>query len=276
MDKFWHKLLGRPYSLAKTIDVGQGAPVILLHGIGRTGSVWQHVVERLADRPVRTVAFDLLGFGASPKPRWIKYDVDDHARAVIKSLEKLRFGQPAILVGHSMGCLVAVRVARLRPDIVKHLVLYEMPLYKGLPESRRYRLRTDLYIRFYRRVMAFQPSFSSENIKLAEKLARRVVGLEVSEETWLPFIRSLENTIIEQTAADDIKQLKMAMDVIYGSFDMLVIRGEPKLFFGDQNENIKAFTVRARHEISPRASRLIVERVEAARQDKLPPLPVVG
>jgi pimeloyl-ACP methyl ester carboxylesterase len=271
-DRFWHQKLGRPYRLTRTVDQGQGAPVILLHGIGRTGQVWKHVVELLVPLGARVVAFDLLGFGASPKPDWPRYDVDDHAQAVIASIDKLKLGAPVVLVGHSMGCLVSVRIARLRPDLVRHLVLYEMPLYEGLPEKRRYRLRTDLYLKFYKRLIRYQPSFNARNVRLSERLARKIVGFEVTAQTWQPFIKSLEHTIIEQTAADDIRELAIPMDVIYGSLDMLVIRGEPEQFFGTDTEHIAVHNVRARHVISPKASRLIVERIEAV----LPAKDVLG
>jgi pimeloyl-ACP methyl ester carboxylesterase len=268
-DRFWHRTLGRPYYLARTIDEGEGLPVVLLHGIGRTGEVWRHVVEELQAKPYRVVAFDLLGFGASPKPEWPRYSVDDHATAVVASLERLKLRKPAILVGHSMGCLVAVRVARLRPDLVKHLVLYEMPLYDGLPQKRHYRLRLNLYFRFYQRLMRLQPTFNPENARLAERLATRIVGFEVAQDTWQPFVKSLENTIMHQTAAEDIKQLAMPMDVIYGMFDMLVIRGKPTTIFGVDNVNITAHTIRARHMISPKASRFLVSRIVAANQEEV-------
>ncbi len=262
-DKFWHQTLHRPYRLARPLDAGQGTPVVLLHGIGRTGQTWQHVVEALGHLPCRLVAFDLLGFGASPKPDWPEYNVDDHAEAVIASIERLRAKQPAVLVGHSMGCLVAVRVARLRPDLVRHLVLYEMPLYEGLPEKRRYRARLNLYFRLYKRILTFQPSFDTENARLAERLARRIVGFEVGRETWAAFVKSLEHTIMSQTAAEDIKHLSVPMDVIYGTYDMLVIRGKVKHIFGADNERIVAHKIRERHIISVKASRFIVGRIAA-------------
>ena len=266
LDRFWHRTLGRPYHLARPIDSGAGPAVVLLHGIGRTGQTWQRVVDGLAGMPCRLVAFDLLGFGASPKPDWPEYDIDDHAAAVIASLDKLRSAGPAILVGHSMGCLVSVRVARRRPDLVKHLVLYEMPLYEGLPDKRRYRLRLNLYGRFYRHILRYQPTFDAETARLTEKIARKVAGFEVTPETWQPFVKSLEHSIMQQTAADDIKHLEMPMEVIYGTYDMFVIRGRPQQFFGTDAANITAHTIRERHVISERASRFLVERVTAALQ----------
>jgi len=263
-DRFWHRTLGRPYRLATPIDSGSGQPVVLLHGIGRTGQTWERVVEGLSQSPYHLVALDLLGFGDSPKPDWPAYTTDDHANAVIASIEKLAKDRPAIIVGHSMGCLVAVRVARLRPDLVKHLVLYEMPLYEGLPGKRRYRLRLNMYARFFRYMIRFQPTFDAETAKRTERLAQRIAGFEVDRDTWQPFVKSLEHTIMEQTAAEDIKHLDAPMDVIYGTYDMFVIRGKPQLIFGEDTKQIKVHTIRERHVISVRASSFIVERIRAA------------
>lgn len=260
-DTLWHRVLGRPYKLAKTVDTGAGDTVVLLHGIGRSAKVWSHVVYYLHMQPLRVVAFDLLGFGRSPKPEWPKYDVDIHAQSVIASLKSLKPGGKVVLVGHSMGCLVAVRVARLRPDLVRHLVLYEMPLYEGLPEKRIYKLRLDLYKRLYTAVTEYKPGFDPGKARMAEKVAARVVGFEVTRPTWGPFIKSLKHTIMEQTTAQDIKQLKIPMDVIYGTYDMLVIRGKVQETFGADNALVTAHSVKAKHEISMKASYFIVTRI---------------
>jgi pimeloyl-ACP methyl ester carboxylesterase len=264
-DTIWHGWFRRPYRLAKVIDQGDGEPVVLLHGIGRNGDVWKHVISGLADRPYRVIAFDLLGFGSSPKPSNIRYNVDDHASAVIASIAKLG-NTPVTIVGHSMGCLVAVRVARRRPDLVKHLVLFEMPLYEGLPQKRIYRARLNLYYKFYDRIIEYQPTFSKETARLAEKMAAKITGFEITRSSWTPFVRSLKHTIVEQTAAEDIQKIKIPIDVIYGFYDTLVIRGKPRETFGQDNSLITAHTVRARHQISARASKFIVERIIAAGQ----------
>lgn len=264
IDWFWHQRLGKPYSLARSVDQGSGQPIVLLHGIGRTGEVWEHVVEQLSQLPYRVVAFDLLGFGGSPKPDWPRYNVDDHARAVINSIEQLGSQEPIVLVGHSMGCLVAVHVAKLRPDLIKHLVLYEMPLYKGLPEKLHYRFRLNLYDKFFKQITSVEPTFDMRTASLTERLGNRITGIEATPETWQPFIKSLKHTILDQNTAEDIKQIDIPMDVIYGRLDMFVIRGKPQHVFGTDATNIKAHTIRARHVITPKASRFIVGRIEAA------------
>jgi pimeloyl-ACP methyl ester carboxylesterase len=267
VDNLWHRRLRRPYSLAHTVDEGKGPTVVLLHGIGRSGGVWQHVVKLLGEsQGCRVIAYDLLGFGASPKPDWVDYNVDDHAKSVIASLKSLHSKGPIILVGHSMGCLVAVRVARLRPDMVKQLVLYEMPLYKGLPDKRSYRARLAIYHKLFHQITLLQPTFNPDTAQLVERLTRRVVGAEINADTWQPFVKSLEHTIMEQATADDIKLLRMPMDVIYGTRDMLVIRGRVKQIFGGHADNITAHTIKERHLISAKASKFLVERIIIALQ----------
>lgn len=260
----WHRWLKRPYRLAKITDTAKGDPVILLHGLGRSAVVWDYTVGLLQPHDVRVVTFDLLGFGKSPKPDWLHYNVDDHAQALIASIEKLRLRQPAVLVGHSMGCLIAVRLASLRPDLVKHLVLYEMPLYSGLPDTRRYRLRLNLYFKIYEKIISYKPIFSGPGKKRAQRFAEKIAGFTLSDETWRPFVRSLRQTIMKQTTADDIKRLEMPMDVIYGSRDRLVIRGKTKVIFGEDAVNVTAHTIRESHGISRQAGNFIAERIVAA------------
>ncbi len=264
LDDIWHRRLRRPYRLSKTYDSGEGPAVVLLHGIGRSGRVWRYVSAQLQNSNVRVVAYDLLGFGSSPKPLRIQYSVDDHAHAVIAEIKRLRGNKPVVLVGHSMGCLVAVRVAALRPDLVRHLVLYEMPLYEGLPDKRRYQTRINLYFRLYDWIAKQQPDFDAVQRRLGERLATKVVGSEITADTWQPFIRSLQNTIMKQSADTDLPTLKMPADIIYGSRDMFVIRGQVMETYGLDSRLVSLHTIREKHVLSPKASTFLVTRISAA------------
>jgi pimeloyl-ACP methyl ester carboxylesterase len=257
----------RRYLLSKQIDQGRGTTVVLLHGIGRDSAIWQYMPALFQDKPYRLLAYDLLGFGKSPKPNNLEYTTDDHALAVLASLKKAHIRGKVILVGHSMGCLVAVRMAYLKPELVQHLVLYEMPLYDGLPDKRRYRMRLNFYFGLYNRIIKYQPEFDMQKAKLAERLAVKVGGMHITRETWQPFVKSLQNTIMKQTAADDIKHIKVPMDVIYGTKDRLVIRGKTKQLFGEDTENIVTMTIKERHFVSKEASLLIAKRVQASTSE---------
>jgi pimeloyl-ACP methyl ester carboxylesterase len=265
LDTFWHRTLKQSYRLSVAVDEGSGQPVVLIHGLGSSSAIWEHVVTLLPQSSFRIIAVDLLGFGASPKPEWPAYNVDDHAKALIASLDRLHLSSPPILVGHSMGCLVAVRIARLRPDLAGHLILYEMPLYDGLPERRVYRLRLNAYRALYKRIATYEPVFSPTGAPLVQRIGLLIAGFELTEQTWLPFKRSLENTIMTQTASQDIKHIAVSMDVIYGRRDILVIRGKPRKIFGEDNAaHIKSYTVNANHSIPKSAGKFIVSRISEA------------
>ena len=264
----WHQWLKRPYRLAKTYDHGDGPGIVLLHGIGRTGNVWKQVTELLQTEAAghRVVAFDLLGFGGSPKPDQLQYTVDDHAAAVIASISGSRVKTPVVLVGHSMGCLVAVRVARLRPDLVRHLVLYEMPLYEGLPENWRYRTRINAYFKLYDWITRQNPTFDEVKVQLKERLAARVVGTDLNADSWQPYVKSLKNTIMIQSADEDLSLLTMPADIIYGTRDLLVIRGKVQQTLGLDSKLVTLHTIKERHVISEQASKFLAERIKQALQ----------
>jgi pimeloyl-ACP methyl ester carboxylesterase len=262
LDKLWHQKLKRPYKLVSSIDKGTGDLVVLLHGIGVSGSVWKHVADNLSPISFRVIALDLLGFGKSPKPDWMDYNVDDHARAVIRTVDSLRLRkQQVILVGHSMGSLVAVRVAILRPDIVKHLILYEMPLYIGLPDGRRYSKRRDYYFKLYNFIIS-QPTTITK--KRMHSIVMKMSGLKVTNETWEPFIKSLKHTIMEQDTLKEIQELDTNIDVIYGALDLAVIKGNPRQVFAGVRATLKTHTITQPHSISQKSGKFIANRIEIA------------
>ena len=263
IDSFWHRVLRRPYLLAAPIDetFGDHYSVVMLHGLGSIGAVWSDVASLLGDEGCRVMAFDLLGFGSSPKPDGPRYDVDDHARAVIRSMAKRKIRRPVILVGHSMGCLIAVRVARLRPDLVKHLILYEMPIYEGLPASRDYSLRRDFYFWLYNRII-LNPNMLLDSPVLSSMVKK--VGMILSSDTLAPLVLSLRHTIMEQRTLEDMALVQAPMDVIYGALDLVVIRGNPTQVFARVPAPLETHTKAHMHMLSRRASKFIATRIMAA------------
>lgn len=78
---------------------------------------------------MRFVTFDLLGSGKSYKNDKLKYSYTEQLAALEKSLEKLRVETPLILVGHSMGTLIATRYAATHKKAVRKLILCSPPIY---------------------------------------------------------------------------------------------------------------------------------------------------
>ena len=110
-----------------------GRTVVLLHGRNFPSSYWEPTISALAAAGYRVVAPDQIGFGKSSKPGFA-YSFDDMARTTIALLDMLGVDH-FDLVGHSMGGMLAVRIARAFGARIDHLVLYS-PI--GLEDYRFY------------------------------------------------------------------------------------------------------------------------------------------
>jgi pimeloyl-ACP methyl ester carboxylesterase len=99
---------------------GEGPAVVLIHGIGDSSATWVDLIPGLARRHT-VVAPDLLGHGASDKPR-ADYSVAAYANGVRDLLGTLGI-ERATLVGHSLGGGVAMQFAYQFPERTERLVL---------------------------------------------------------------------------------------------------------------------------------------------------------
>jgi non-heme chloroperoxidase len=109
-----------------------GTGILFLHGWQGAAAVWAPIVERLAARH-RTIALDIRGFGESngaPGPFRVETFSDDLS-ALVAALDL----DPLVVVGHSMGAVVAQRFAIDRPDAVEGLVLVAPVPASGVPFS---------------------------------------------------------------------------------------------------------------------------------------------
>jgi len=99
---------------------GSGPPIVFVHGLGGSYENWLGVGAQLAEH-ARVLALDLPGFGRTP-PAGRAITVTGIQRALHGFL-KTAVGEPAILVGNSMGGLIAMTQAAREPGSVAGLVL---------------------------------------------------------------------------------------------------------------------------------------------------------
>lgn len=112
---------------------GDGSPdVLLVHGWVVSGEVWQPVIDRWpAEGAGRLLVPDLRGTGWSSKPQ-TGYRPEDHAADVSALIGALGLRR-ILLVGHSLGGLVAQRVAVDEPDAIARLTLVCPVPASGVP-----------------------------------------------------------------------------------------------------------------------------------------------
>jgi non-heme chloroperoxidase len=108
------------------VDRGEGRPLVLLHGVMGSGRFFDAQVERLSGR-FRVVAPDLRGHGDSDKPM-DGHTVAQHARDLRAVLEALGATDRPVLVGWSMGVMVAYEYVRAYgSSSVAGLVVVDQP-----------------------------------------------------------------------------------------------------------------------------------------------------
>lgn len=107
----------------------QGTPIVLIHGYGGLIEHWWRIMRPLAQHHT-IYALDLYGFGYSSRLR-VEPSKEVWADEVADLISKV-LPDPAVVVGHSMGGVIAAQVARDYPDFVRGLVLVDST---GIKES---------------------------------------------------------------------------------------------------------------------------------------------
>ncbi len=122
---------GRPAPVATTV-MGKGPTIVLVHGLGGRAGHWLPCARLLA-RDHRVVLVDLPGHGASAMPE--PFSLERAAQALDLALADEP--GPVVLVGHSVGGLVAAQEALDHPGRVRALVLVETALRPQLEGAER-------------------------------------------------------------------------------------------------------------------------------------------
>lgn len=104
------------------VTEGQGPPLVLLHGLGASLVAWCRNISPLSER-YTVYAPDLPGHGESAKPD-VTYNLELGIRFVLQFLEALSL-ERVVLVGNSMGGLLALATALRQPDRMQALVLVD-------------------------------------------------------------------------------------------------------------------------------------------------------
>jgi pimeloyl-ACP methyl ester carboxylesterase len=134
---------GRGLSLfVRRVVEPEAPPILLLHGLGVSSSVFQAFARRLLP-DWAVVAPDLRGHGQSDAPP-SGYAPADYAADLAELIQDEFSSESVPVVGHSLGALVGMQLAALRPELVRWLVLLDPPFdsdRRNTEVAEVYRLR---------------------------------------------------------------------------------------------------------------------------------------
>ena len=202
-------------------------PLLLLHGGNQSAHSWDLVSLHLADR-YHIYALDQRGHGDSEWARDAEYGPDQMARDALALIAQEGVAAP-IVVGHSMGGMVTMRLTALEPTLPRAVGLVDVGpevSQRGAETIRNFVVRNtefDQLDQFIDRVVAYDPFRSREHIERTARynLVRRSDGRYVSKSD-----RLLHDPEFRQRARPDSERRDVAQGFHAFAGPTLLIRGE--------------------------------------------------
>lgn len=123
----------------RSVDVGGGVrirygvagsghkPVLLIHGYPETAIAWRRIVRPLVEQGYKVIAPDVRGAGGSSRPLH-GYDKSTMAQDCSVVLRDAGVLEPALIVGHDIGLMIAYAFARKFPESTRGLAVLDAPL----------------------------------------------------------------------------------------------------------------------------------------------------
>lgn len=260
----WHRVLKVPIRLKKVYDnkvKPAKVTVVFLHGISATSQTWRTTIRQLEEDKslsgVRLVALDLLGFGESLKADWLKYGEAEYNRALDKALRKLRVKGALVLVGHSMGSLIAANyvVNYERAVNVKNLILVSPPL---LMADEMAKLPDKVYTKSYAALHKFATDVPAAEV--IAKLVQRFSSFRSSYIKGKAFERAMDNIILNPHNYQTFVKIHLPTLIIHGHFDPLVIGANLKRAAKRNPHYLKYVGVIGHHDVSVgKRAKILVE-----------------
>lgn len=208
--------------------VGNGEiRVALLHGLFNSGTYWGGAYDAVAE-PGAAIVPDLLGFGRAAKPE-TGYTTDAHADAVAAALRTAGVDSPVIVGAHSVGALVAIRLALRHPDLVGGIVAIAPPLYPTAAAARRQISSTDPFARVLvfnealgRRIcdlMCRWPAAAVALVRLARPDLPAPLAADRVQHSWASYRETLASVVLSAEAAASLGAIEVPVTVIAGDRD---------------------------------------------------------
>ena len=113
-----------PVATAESLRVtiaGAGETVVLVPGLFGSAFGYRHLLDLLPAAGYRAVVIEPLGIGRSPRPEHADYSLTAQADRIAAVLTRLHEG-PVLVVAHSVGASMALRLAYRHPELVSSLV----------------------------------------------------------------------------------------------------------------------------------------------------------
>lgn len=217
------------------VERGKGRPVILIHGGFSTHRYWNDVAVLLEGKR-RLLLPDLLGYGKSPKPRRAEYSLKQFVACLQHTFEQYDFSERPVLVGHSMGGLVALRWAAEQPELFSGLVLTSPMLYEPSGYHQQVAslmlegkwLSNKALARMVTGIAGMASFVPTPVARLVRKLPRHVAE-DATRQPFYVYRQLVKNTYFTPDALKDLQKLTIPIRIVLGDKDHMTNHAHEKL-----------------------------------------------
>jgi len=207
------------------------ATVVMLHGKNFCAATWESSITALVEQGYRVIAPDQIGFCASSKPQHYQFSFQQLASNTVALLDQLHV-QHAVVLGHSTGGMLAIRLALMYPERVSQLVLVN-PI--GLEDWKALGVPYRTVDEWYQRELAL----NADKIRQYEKKTYYVGRWKPEFEKWVDMLAGLNagpahdivawdsaliyDMIFTQPVVYELPNLKMHTTLMIGDADTTAI-----------------------------------------------------
>lgn len=194
----------------------QKHPVVILHGWKVAANKYEKLKSELEERGYNVFVPDMPGNGVEPEPKK-SFTLDDYADFILQYLSQNKIKE-CIIIGHSFGGRVGIKLAAKKPKLVKKLVLTGVPGFRVESRLRRFGFMIVAKIGKIALLFPFWPSLLGHYMK---DLIYKVAGVSDYIKTE-GVMRQTFTNIIGEDLAKPMRKIKCRTLLVWGENDQIV------------------------------------------------------
>ncbi|WP_227545987.1 alpha/beta fold hydrolase [Marinobacter fonticola] len=206
-------------------EMGEGAPVFLIHGIPTNKFMWREIMPKMAEK-YRVIAPDMLNYGESEMPRDADVSINAQTRILVKLMDAL--GVPrADIISHDIGGGIGQLMAVNHPERVRRQILIDSVCFDSWPIPEFKRMlepgveESTSVEEFIGTMRDFMPNGVHDPAVMTEELKDIYIKPWNSAEGKAAFFRNMRrlNKEYTQAIAGELPNIKIDTLILWGDKD---------------------------------------------------------
>lgn len=208
-------------------EMGEGPPLIMLHGSGAGVSAWEnwHLVMPTFAQRFRVIAPDIVGFGLTERPQDVKFSIKIWVQHLVGLMDALDIPQAAV-VGNSFGGALVLATALSNPQRLSRLVLMGTPAgeFERVNRSSSWNYEPSIdSMKELLRGFPYDPSIVSDEMAQGRyDVSKRTDSRDAYRKLFPKPDETQATTKVRGIPAEDLERISHPVLVLHGREDSVV------------------------------------------------------